>query len=156
LALGERFARRYRFATSSAASHVREPRSQARRWRLKTMVGSGVALDPLIFQGLRAMTPIEMEDALKILPTLATKTDVSDVKRHMDIRFEDVRDDIAKVAEGVASMIVKVDRNDARLGVVVTRLETHEAILKVRSRRGEETSAKVDALTARLENRGVI
>src|ERR671913_187022 len=113
------------------------------------MVGSGITLDPIIFPGFRAMTPTEMEEAIKnfdlrlrateqILPTLATKADLqvtrdellatlaskaelqavrdellaalaskeelqavrAELRRHTDIRIEDVRDDIAKVAEG--------------------------------------------------------
>ena len=85
------------------------------------------------------------------LPTLATKTDlerfatradlerlatkqelavaIGDLKRHTDMRFEDLRDDISKVAEGVASMASAIQTNQATLEQVVIRLDKHEDVL---------------------------
>ena len=74
------------------------------------------------------MTPTEMEDALnnldhrlsrveQILPTLATKDDLEELKRHTSMVCAGVRDDIRKLAEGVVtlttiveSLITKIDR----------------------------------------------
>jgi hypothetical protein len=88
---------------------------------------------------MRRMTQAEMEEALEklnvqvssirqILPTLATKQDleqyatkadlrdgIADAKRHTDILVESVRDDIRLDAEGVASIITKVDSLAARI-----------------------------------------
>ena len=66
----------------------------------------------------------------QILPTLSTKTDLDTLKRHTDIRFDDLRDDISKVAVGVASMALTVQANQKTLEVVVTRLDRHEDVLK--------------------------
>jgi ABC-type transporter Mla subunit MlaD len=80
----------------------------------------------------------------QILPTLATKadlerfatkTDLEQLKRHTDMRFEDLRDDISKVAEGVASIASTVRANQTTLESVVNRLETHEDVLKALARR---------------------
>ena len=87
----------------------------------------------------------------QILPTLATKTDlegfatkadleryatkedlsvaVDTMRRHTDMRFEDLRDDISKVAEGVASMAATVQANQTTLEAVVFRLDRHEDVL---------------------------
>ena len=79
----------------------------------------------------------------QILPTLATKTDleryatkeelraeIDSVKRHTDVRFEDLRDDISKVAVGVASMALTVQANQKTLEAVVTRLDRHQDVLQ--------------------------
>ena len=66
----------------------------------------------------------------QILPTLSTKSDLDTLKRHTDRRFEDLRDDISKVAEGVASMVSTVRANQQTLEAVVSRLDRHEDVLK--------------------------
>ena len=85
------------------------------------------------------MTPTEMEDAIRnldrrlmsveqILPTLATKDDLEEVKRHTDIRIEDVRDEIRKVAEGVATLTMSVQqmgvRSERRFDAIDRRIGT--------------------------------
>jgi hypothetical protein len=66
----------------------------------------------------------------QILPTLSTKSDLDTLKRHADMRFEDLRDDISKVAEGVASMASTVRANQQTLEAVVRRLDQHQDALK--------------------------
>ena len=62
----------------------------------------------------------------QILPTLATKADLREAfetaRRHTDVRVEDVRDDIRKVAEGVASLSTSLRTNTRLLEDVVRRL----------------------------------
>jgi len=71
-------------------------------------------------------TKAELRDAVTEL-----RTDLADTKRHTDMRFEDVRDDIAKVAEAVASLAVKVDDIVSTLRPMRDQLATHDAALKV-------------------------
>jgi hypothetical protein len=47
----------------------------------------------------------------------------------MDMRFDDLRDDIAKVAEGVASMALTVRASQTTLESVVNRLDRQEDAL---------------------------
>ena len=69
------------------------------------------------------MTKAEMEDAIRnldarlvnveqILPTLATK-------HHVDMRFEELRDDIRLLAEGIATLAVKLDRMDRHFAAML-------------------------------------
>jgi hypothetical protein len=51
------------------------------------------------------------------------------LKRHTDRRFEELRDDISKVAVGHASMALTVQANQKTLEAVVTRLDRHEDVL---------------------------
>src|SRR4051812_18087506 len=99
----------------------------------------------------------DMEDAIKnldhrlarveqILPTLATKLDLAAVKtelkqdiadgrRRAEILSEDVRDDIAKVAEGVASLATNAQSHTRLLESVVRRLDQHDVVLQAIVRR---------------------
>ena len=94
----------------------------------------------------------------QILPTLATKDDlfatradlhaeivatrrdlterIEKVKRHTDVRIEDAREDIRKVAEGVASLSTSLQANTRLLENVVQRLGRHETVLEVLVKRG--------------------
>ena len=67
------------------------------------------------------------------LKRYATKKDVSaavdTMRRHTDIRFEDLRDDISKVAEAVGSLVSTVQANQTTLEAVVVRLDRHEDVL---------------------------
>jgi len=87
-------------------------------------------------QALETLT-VQVSDITQILPTLATKQDlerfatkadverfatkadlrdgIADFKRHADILIKSVRDDIRLVAEGVASIITKVDSLAGRI-----------------------------------------
>lgn len=64
---------------------------------------------------------------------VATKDDLSDrieaVKLHTDVRIEDARDDIRRVAEGVAALSTSLQANTRVLEDVVARLDRHETIL---------------------------
>lgn len=61
---------------------------------------------------------------------------VDTVKRHADMRIEDAREDIRKVAEGVASLSTSLQANTRVLEDVVRRLGRHETILETLVRRG--------------------
>ena len=67
------------------------------------------------------------------LKRYATKKDVSaavdTMRRHTDMRFEDLRDDISKVAEAVGSLVSTVQANQTTLEAVVVRLDRHEDVL---------------------------
>ena len=104
------------------------------------------------------MTNAEMEDALKnldhrlsrveqILPTLATRQDLhhafETARRHTDVRVEDVRDDIRKVAEGVATLTMVVQDMGAR---VERRFETVD-------RRFDAIERRIDTVTAKIDRR---
>jgi hypothetical protein len=65
------------------------------------------------------MTAIEMEDLLKkldlrtsrieqILPTLATKADLDEVKRHVSVRIEAVEDKLGTIAEHLADLSQRI------------------------------------------------
>src|SRR3954468_8951434 len=67
------------------------------------------------------------------LERYATKEELGAVRdtlmRHTDMRVEDVRDDISKVAEAVASMTSILQANQTTLESVVHRLDRHEDVL---------------------------
>ena len=87
----------------------------------------------------------------QILPTLATRADldrfatkedlerfatkdelghaIEAMRRHTDMRFEDLRDDIGKVADGVAAIGATLQTHQKTLETVVTRLDRHEDLL---------------------------
>jgi hypothetical protein len=69
----------------------------------------------------------------KDLQQFATKVELREtagtLTRHTDMRFEDLRDDIAKVAEGVAAVSSTLQTQQQTLAVVVTRLDRHEDVL---------------------------
>jgi len=100
----------------------------------------------------------QMEDAIRnidhrlvaveqILPTLATKDDIADAKRHTDVRFESLRDDMGKVAEGVASLATSLQENTRVLDAAVSRLNHHDTILHVvATRLTAEESARTERL----------
>ena len=135
------------------------------------MVGSDVRLDPPIVEGIQRMTHAEMEDAIKncdrrltrieeILPTLATKSDLSslrhelreeiaDSRRHAGVLTESIRDDIRLLAEAVASLTLRFDAMDARFGVMERRFGAMEL-------RGDAMDARFGSLTRRLERKGMI
>lgn len=70
----------------------------------------------------------------------ATRTGLTDrideVNRHGDVRIEDAREDIRKVAEGVAAVATSLQANTRVLEDVVTRLDRHETILETLIKRG--------------------
>jgi len=119
----------------------------------------------------------QMEDAIRnidhrlvaveqILPTLATKDDIADAKRQTDVRFESLRDDIGKVADGVASLATSLQENtrireaavsrlnhhDTILQVVVTRLDRHESILQVLVKRLDRHESILQVIIKRLDD----
>ena len=67
------------------------------------------------------------------LERLATKDEVreaiAEARRHTDMQFEEVRDDIRRVAEGVASLATGLETNQKTLDTVVKRLDLHETLL---------------------------
>ena len=118
------------------------------------------------------MTKTEMEDALKnlehrpsrveqILPTLATRQDLHDAfetaRRHTDIRVEDVRDDLRKVAEGVATLTMVVQdmgaRFERRFETVDRRFETIDRRFEAVDRRFDAIDSRIDTLTAKIDRR---
>jgi hypothetical protein len=56
---------------------------------------------------------------------------IDQVKHHTDVRIEDARSDIRKVAEGVASLSTSMQANTRVLEDVVKRLDRHETVLQV-------------------------
>ena len=99
------------------------------------------------------MTKAEMEEAIRnhdrrlvnveqILPTLATRADLAELKRHTSVQFETLRDDIRMLAEALAAIPARFDAIDARFD----RLE----------RRANATAMSLEHLTLRLTERGVI
>ena len=80
------------------------------------------------------MTKTEREDAIKncncqlaameqILPTLATKEDVADTKRHTRVLFESLEDRIRIVADGYFALNDKMDGVTRRIDHLAERLE---------------------------------
>ena len=67
------------------------------------------------------------------LERFATKDELGDaveaMRRHTDMRFEDLRDDIGKVADGVAAIGATLQTHQKTLETVVTRLDRHEDLL---------------------------
>ena len=59
-----------------------------------------------------------------------------EAKRHADVLIEDTREDIRKVAEGVASLSTSLQANTRLLETVVRRLDRHDTILQVLLERG--------------------
>ena len=95
-----------------------------------------------IFPTLATKTDLERFATKTDLERFATKADleryatkeeldvaVGTLKRHTDMRVEDLRDDIQKVAEGVASMAAIVQANQTTLEAVVMRLDQHQDVL---------------------------
>jgi len=76
-----------------------------------------------------AMTRAELKQDLAALKA-ELKQDIADGRRHVEIVFEDVRDDISKVAEGVASLATGLQSNTRMLESVVRRLDHHDGILQ--------------------------
>jgi chromosome segregation ATPase len=127
------------------------------------------------------MTKAEMEEAIRnldrrlvnveqILPTLATRADVAEARLRADIQFESVRDDIRKVAEAVASLVVKFERFDQRFDRMDERFDRMDERFDRMDERFDRLegrveavecgvgtiTARVDDLTGRLTNKGVI
>ena len=67
------------------------------------------------------------------LERFATKDElgyaIEAMRRHTDMRFEDLRDDIGKVADGVAAIGATLQTHQKTLETVVTRLDRHEDLL---------------------------
>jgi hypothetical protein len=131
------------------------------------------------------MTKAEMEEAIRnldrrlvnveqILPTLATKGDLAELKRHGSVQFEALRDDIRMVAEAVAAIPARFDqvdaridrlsrdtdkrfaRTDARLDLMDERFDRLEALAQTTAKDLEKTAKGLETLTERLTDRGVI
>jgi phage shock protein A len=126
------------------------------------MVGSGVRPDPAIAGGFGMMTKAEMEEAIRnvdrrlvsveqILPTLATRADVAEARLRADIQFESVRDDIRKVAETVASLVVKFDRMDERFDRMDERFDHMDERFDRMDRRFDRLDQRFDRLEARVD-----
>ena len=120
------------------------------------------------------MTPTDMEDAIRnldsrlsrveqILPTLATKADFADAKRHTSVLYESLRDDIRIVAEGVATIVGKVDVLTDKVEGLDRKVEGVDRKVEGLDRRIVRNDSALAALaarlqdvTVRLERRGVI
>lgn len=121
-------------------------------------------------EGFDVMTPTETEDMLRnhdlrlqaieqILPTLATREELrvglEEVRRHTDIRFESLHDDIVKVADGVAALSVQVQATNEMMAQALVRLDRHELRLDAMDATLRTTdtklNAKVDGLGANLD-----
>ena len=112
------------------------------------------------------MTRTEMEDAItnrdrrlvsveQILPTLATKDDLREAfvtaRRHADVRLEDVRDDIRKVAEGVAALTTVVQSMGARFEAVDRRFDSIDLRFDVMDHRFDAKDQRFDAMDQRFD-----
>lgn len=102
------------------------------------------------------MTHTEMEKALnncdrrlvaieQILPTLATKADLADVKRELLIRIESMGDKFEILADGFAAHAVKL----AKIDVLADDFAAHEVKL-------DAIGLTLGTLIERLEQKGVI
>ena len=73
------------------------------------------------------------------LERFATKDElghaIEAMRRHTDMRFEDLRDDIGKVADGVAAIGATLQTHQKTLETVVTRLDRHEDLLTALARK---------------------
>jgi exonuclease VII small subunit len=99
----------------------------------------------------------------QILPTLATKEDLrvmgnalDEIKSHADVRIEDARDDIRKVAEGVAAVATSLQGTSRVLDGVVTRLDRHEVVLEAVVERLDRHETLFERLAQRLDRHDVI
>jgi len=117
-------------------------------------------------EGFDVMTPTEMEDMLRnhdlrlqaieqILPTLATREELrvglEEVRRHTDIRFESLHDDIVKVADGVAALSVQVQATNQMMAQALVRLDRHELRLDAMDAKLRTTDTKLNALDAKVD-----
>ena len=127
------------------------------------------------------MTKAEMEEAIKnherrlvnveqILPTLATKADLAELKQHTSVQFEALRDDIRMLAEALAVIPAKFDevnarfdrmdqrfaRMDQRFDRMDQRFDRMDARFDRLEGRADATAGGLETLTRRLTERGVI
>jgi len=112
------------------------------------------------------MKQAEMEEAIRnhdrrlmsveqILPTLATKDDLDAVKRHTGVLIEDVRDDIRKVAEGVATLTMTLQQMamhaERRFEAVDRRFDTVDAQFEAVDRRFDMVDERFEAVGRRFD-----